>query len=682
MFESILRTARGQQVPGQRSLSWRGLAAVILVPVVVLSLLTWAFWSPASAGAPAAVVNQDEPVEVNGQLTPLGRELAAKLTQSEDSPYDWELTDAADARSGVADGRYAASAVIPEEFSARATSTVADDPMAATRALLRVEISPSAGLLDPRASMQAAEDQVYELGREVVQMHIDQLYEAFAELHGGLDDAAGGAGELAGGADELTGGAGELAGGARELDDAARQLAAGAEELAAGTGQLAGGSGELAGGLADLHEQTADLPGMTRQLADGARRVAEGNALMAETVAPLADRLIAAVDELPAASDTADRVRELARQCEDELAAPVFCEQLADVAGSIGQHAELIDAAVERVRDAAEQAKAAVTGQAEGSQQVADGAEQLAEAMPPLVAGIGEAASGAQELDTGVRELDAGAAELADGSGQLSVGVAELADGTGELVGGARQLHGGTEELASQLEDGRDQVPHHDDEERDHLSQVAASPLGADVFGSPDLSRAAVALFVVLALWAAALATYLIVPAVPRDTLTSREPTWRLVARAALPAAAVSGVLAVAVSLGLWPLLGLSGGQVAALFAATALAAGTFMVVNQALVALLGQPGRVVSLAVLLLTPAIALTATVPDAFAGLGAWLPTYGATQTLTTITTGSSAALTGVGALLAWSAVGGIALIAATDRHRTLPAKGLRQVAASPA
>src|SRR5690606_35906800 len=107
--------------------------------------------------ATAAVVNHDEPVTVDGQTLPIGRELAGKLTQDENSPYDWVLTDADDADDGLNAGRYSAVVTIPKNFSEKTTSPATADPLRTSRGLLDIETSTTAGLADPVASANAAE---------------------------------------------------------------------------------------------------------------------------------------------------------------------------------------------------------------------------------------------------------------------------------------------------------------------------------------------------------------------------------------------------------------------------------------------------------------------------------------------------------------------------------------------
>ena len=60
---------------------WVTLVGLVLVPLLVGGLLVWALWEPDQrlSRIEAAVVNLDQPVTVNGQTVPLGRQLAAGL---------------------------------------------------------------------------------------------------------------------------------------------------------------------------------------------------------------------------------------------------------------------------------------------------------------------------------------------------------------------------------------------------------------------------------------------------------------------------------------------------------------------------------------------------------------------------------------------------------------------------
>lgn len=658
-------------------LTWRTWTGLVVVPILIAGLLAWAFWSPQTdhGTAEAAVVNNDEPVKVNGQTLPLGRQLAGELTHSDDSAYSWQLTDAADAAAGLADGTYASVVTIPKNFSARATSAATNtkQPLKARRAVVDVATSESAGIADPKLSGEIAKATQRTLNRQIVETYLDNVYVSFSRLHTQLGRAADGAGQLADGTAKLVPGARKVADGARELDTAAGKLNSGATELAAGTTRLADGSEELSSGLTKAERDTKQLPALTRELAAGARQVADGNAELAGTVVPLANRVIAAIDALPSATDAAERFQRLADECDND---PRFCADLRAAADRFTAEAGKIDSTRDSIRASVVELRDSVQALASGARRVANGNAELADKTPALAGGIADAADGARQLDDGIDTANSGAHELADGTGQLVDGSGQLADGSAELADGTVKANDGAQELASQLDQGRDQVPNYSKSEREHLRTVAATPSDA-TGGSVDFGRSALALFIVLALWACALATYLVTRAVPAGVLTSREPTWRIIVRAALPGVTTAVLAAVGLSAVLAPLLELSFGRWCALLGVSLLAALTFVALNQALVAIFRRPGRHASLAVLVLTIATSVVATIPGPLYALGDYLPTHGAILALRTIITGGDAdqALSGLGQLVVWLVIGSAAAVAVTDRRRSLSARQLR-------
>ena len=650
MFKPFANSARALAAG---PLTWKTWTGLIAVPVLIMGLLTWALWSPDSDHntATAAVVNDDEPVTVNGQIIPLGRQLAGNLTHSSDSAYNWVLTDASDASSGLANGSYTAVVTIPKDFSAHATSTATAKPLEATRAVLNVQTSTSAGVIDPALSTQIADRIQRTLDQQVVQTYLDNIYVAFSTIHGQLNQAADGAGQLADGTGQLS--------------TAAAQLAAGANQLAAGTSQLATGSAQLSSGLTQAEQDTAQLPALTRQLANGAARVADGNEQLAATVVPLANRIIAAIDALPSATTAAAEVRRLADQCAADGGNTQFCQQLSQAAARLTADASKIDGAKNAIRAAAVQARDSIQALANGARLVANGNAQLAAKSGELAQGIAAAASGAQQLNTGVQQANSGARQLASGSGQLSTGVGKANDGA--------------QQLASQLAKGRNQVPAYTADERNHLKTVAADPTTA-IANSTSSGILSVTLFAALALWALALATYLVTRAVPDAVLTARDATWLIIIRAAIPGATAAALAAVAITAIAVPVLRLGVGATFAFLAVAVMAALAFVSLNQAVTAVFGRAGRLASLAVLVLAAATGIVSTLPGPLYAIAGYLPTHGAVLALRAAVTGDAGLLTGLAELLAWLIVGGLAAMVVTDRRRYLSTRRLRVVPAT--
>ncbi|MDA3627355.1 YhgE/Pip family protein [Saccharopolyspora sp. WRP15-2] len=654
-------------------LTWIGLA---LVPVLVVGVLAWAFWAPMSqhGAAKVAVVNSDEPTTINGQLAPLGREMAAKLVNSTDSGYVWQMTSAEEASEGLADGRYAAAVTIPAEFSRNTASAMTGKPMDATRAGISVDTSPVAAPADAAAVEAAARQSVSVFNQQILEMLLDGFYGGFSEMHGQLGTAVDGARQLADGSGQLADGTKQLAGGVGQLAGGVDELAGGVPQLAHGGAQLADGAQQLSGGLNELHQQVSQMPAQTRQLADGAEQVAAGNRQMANQFVPLADKILAATDQIPD-SPKLDGLAELAAQCPVEGLTTDFCTRLRADVDKVNQREGALDGIKDKIQQPVKQARDGFEGLAYGSEQVAKGTRMLADNSGQLVSGIGQLADGGTQLSSGAQQLSGGLNQLNGGVQELNGGVKELDGGVGQLVSGAEQVADGNRQFADKIAPAVDQLPNYTDEERAHLKTVASSPaaLQSDL---PGFGKSLIALLIAIAFWTAALGIYAVTRAVPADAASSRRSTWRLVLSSLLPGVLIAAIGAVVVSAALAPFLDLSFGSWAAFAGVTLLAALAFVALNQALTALFGNPGRIVSIAVLVLAAATGVVSTIPGTLQTISAILPTHGAVHALSAIVTGSGGAISGALQLAAWLVAGLLITVLATDRSRVLPAKQLRR------
>src|SRR5699024_8869202 len=136
--------------------------------------------------------------------------------------------------------------------------------------------------------------------------------------------------------------------------------------------------------------------------------------------------------------------------------------------------------------------------------------------------GADQLAGGAEQLAGGLQQTGAGANGLADGAGQLSGGIRQLSDGAG-------QLGDGTGELSSGLDRAVEELPTYSEGERDQLAEAVADPITTDEGTGHGFGSSGPPLFAVLALWAGALATFLVLRPVPRNALQSTRSSLRLV---------------------------------------------------------------------------------------------------------------------------------------------------------
>lgn len=264
---------------------WKTLLALLLVPLLTAGGFLWGT-AQADAGlrrVQAAVVNNDEMVEVNGQMMPLGRQFVAELVDSErEQNFDWVLATEDKAAGGLRDGRYAAVVRIPKEFSANATSFSGEADQA-RQATISVETSPVAGLDETALGQTIADAAANALNRFLTGEYLKNVYIGFndmaaqmLEMVDGTAKLADGAGQLADGARQSASGAGELAGGLGLASAGSPQLRSGAAQSASGAKALADGLGLASAGSAQLREGVQGAASGAGQLASGAGQLADG----------------------------------------------------------------------------------------------------------------------------------------------------------------------------------------------------------------------------------------------------------------------------------------------------------------------------------------------------------------------------------------------------------------------
>lgn len=308
-----------------------------------------------------------------------------------------------------------------------------------------------------------------------------------------------------------------------------------------------------------------------------------------------------------------------------------------------------------------------------GATQLADGAGSLAGGTRQVASGLGQLAGGVNAYTGGVDAAASGAGELSSGLGRLDEGSQQLAGGLDALAEGGQQLADGTDELATGVAAGIDQIPSYTDDEAATMASVVAAPVDADPLAGlarPGLAYAS--LLLVLALWLGAMATFAALPALTPRALTSRASDLRLLAGSLVPGAAVVAVQALLLGAVGAVVLRLPLGASAALVGVLLVAGAAFALVNHALASLLGNVGRLIGLALALVTLVVASTAApgVLDAAAVLSPLTPALDAVRSVGVGTSPVIAAMT----LLGWAAVAFVGSLAAVHRTRTVPLAAL--------
>lgn len=666
----------------RRPVTWLTIVGVLLLPVVIGGILVAALYNPVERldNLTATVVNEDEPVTIDGQLVPLGRQLTAGLVEGSDeldSNLTWTISNPEDAEAGLADGTYAAVITIPENFSAAATSTQPGETP--ERATIEVTTPPDSLIVDDAITAQVATAAAGSMGTELSTVYLENVFLGFTTLGEELGTAADGAAQLADGASQAADGAAELPGGITQLADGTAQLGDGASQLAGGAGQLAGGASSLQSGLTTIASRTLDAANGAQQIADGVNGGAtalEGTGLVPDELSTGADTSATVAAATRAA---AEKTLTLANECFAVSTDPQFCVDLVTQATITHETAKGGQLAAQGTADGLRAFDAAATAEFAGRfREIGSGVAALGGGLTQLAAGIDQSAAGAGELATGATGIQTGAAGLAGGASQLTSGASQAAEGATSLADGVAELADGTGELANGLATASDSIPSYTDAEATDLASVVADPVEAEGVGTSLFGASAVPLLATLALWFGGLGTFIALQAVSRRALTSRAPSALLALRSFAPAAGIGALQGFLVA-GVVQLAASYTWAEWSVFAVVCVVAGiAFAAVNQALVAVFGGAGRWVSALIGAFTIATGVVSTVPGVLSAVAGILPTapayHGMVAALTTAS-GLGAALTG---LAVWALLGIGATILVVARRRSTSARAVVQAA----
>ncbi|MFI6477084.1 YhgE/Pip family protein [Nonomuraea sp. NPDC050663] len=425
----------------------------------------------------------------------------------------------------------------------------------------------------------------------------------------------------------------KVAAAAEAVADAADALADGADSGAAEriaakadqVGQNATSAAEQARSALDALGPDADP--RVRELLRGAAHSAERASEQSAALSGQAGELGARPSDLP------EKARELARQAR-EIAriAPQLGPKLDGVRNGFAE----LDAGLAKLAGGAAAVHeklgqvGSASGQLEaGAAKLAAGSAKVGDGLTELGAGVGKLGGGIGKLSDGAGQLQSGVGKLHEGAGSLQAGVGKLHDGADGLGQGLDKLADGSGELADGLGKGASQIPDYSDDERASRSEVMSDPvkLATSVENEvPNYGTGFAPFFVPLALWVGAMIAYMVLRPLNPRLLAGTTGALRTALSGWVPAA-ILGVAQVGILLGALRLLGLEAAHRWGLAGMLLLASAAFLALIQAVNALLGPPGRVVALALLMLQLTSAAGTypieTSPGFFQTISPWLP-----------------------------------------------------------
>jgi putative membrane protein len=568
--------------------------ALAMVPLLYGAVYLYANWDPYGNldHLDAALVVEDTGATAgDGSHLAAGTKVADSLVEG--NVFHWVSVDStAEADQGVSDGTYAFALKIPADFSANLVSPGSFD--SASQAMLNVTTNDANNYLLSTIVDKLTTSVHSTVATEVGEETANQLLTGFGTIHSRMVQAADGATRVADGVAGLRDGAATLHEGTTALSTGAGELYAGQLKLRDGANQLTDGAGQLSSGLSTLKDRTASLPTDAQTLANGAAQVAAGNAQLNAKFQDVAAQLEAA--------DQGLRTRVLESNTRLVASGVLTQEQADSILADFDAAATSSPVAAAKARIQTDAAQ--VQQLADGAGSVSVGASQLAAATPALKEAVQQASAGADQLHTGAAALATGEQAALDGAANLSEGARKLDDGAARLAGGTVTAADGSAALAGEIGKGAGQVPNPDDAQKSNLSRVMADPVAVSNVSQAKADSYGAGLapfFLTLALW---IGIFMLVQAmrpITRRALASNAPSWKVAMGGWLPFLAVSVVQATLLTLVVDLALGLDPAHPVLMWLFMLAAAMAFSAIIQGIVALLGSPGKLLVLILLVL---------------------------------------------------------------------------------
>ncbi|WP_044736922.1 YhgE/Pip domain-containing protein [Geobacillus kaustophilus] len=447
--------------------------AVLFIPLLYSGSFLWAFWDPYGHldRLPVAVVNEDQGAKLDGEPMHLGDDVVKRL--KEKHSFAWHFVRRKQALQGLKNGEYYMAIIIPDDFSANATTVQNEAPKP-----LRLMYIPNEGAnylvgkIGDSAVMAIKE----EIAKNVTKAYAETMLSKMKEAGKGLEKASKGASRLRDGVQSAEQGSRKLVEGMDVAEQGSARLAAGAEKAEDSAAQLSGYLAELAeksvvfenglqsvsDGATQVQTGAAALRDGLGKLADGSRRLADGEQQAQTGAAALATSLHESLNgmktlqsRLPVLTDGANMVNEGAGQLAQGMA--VWKQKAGEAAAGADRVSEGLQQYAAGLQELAE--KASDPEQKAALQALAQQLEPLVEGSQAVAAGVGELAEKAGQLQSGAARLADGASSLASGQQAVQEGIEKIANGQQQLAAGADRLAGaqqkltdGANELAGQLE--------------------------------------------------------------------------------------------------------------------------------------------------------------------------------------------------------------------------------------
>lgn len=474
---------------------------LMLMPLSYGALYLWAYWDPFGHvnKLPVALVNSDRGTEVSGEQMNVGKEIAERLT--DDASLDWHLVDDAEARDGVAHGKYYFMLELPPDFSEAIASPTTGNPR---KAQLIAEYNDANNYISSSIGRTAVEQVLNAVSTRISGQAVNQVLSVITTSGAGIKQAADGATQLSDGA--------------ARLDTGADQLAAGLDVARTGSAELAAGSRKLSDGIDTATDPLLKITNLLAQIGTQSDQV---NGQVQDSSSALTE----ASDELDAITGAQDAA----------------AQSLTSVIANLSANQDPVSVtATAKLRDTRDQLLA--HQRTPDIQAKLEKARAAADAGGPAGSVLTDISAKGGELTDKLAQLRDGARQVASGNAQLNAGITKLDDGARQLKSGTAQLSSGSEELATKLTEGAQKVPDWTPQQKDAIAEAIGGPVqltSSHENSAPNFGTGMAPFFLTLALFFGAMLLWMAFRPLQNRAIAAEISPIRVTLASYLPAALI-----------------------------------------------------------------------------------------------------------------------------------------------
>jgi putative membrane protein len=597
LFEHVRLISSFERKAFQSTKARLALAAIAVIPALYCLIFLFSIKDPYGnlERLPAAIVNLDQGIIVDGKVRIIGDELSAKLMNEKRFGFV-KYKSKESACKDVREGKIFFSITIPQDFSAAAVRGKAN-----SRAKLQFYVSQGGNYFVFRVAESAMNKIVASINEslaltrwEHVGSSLPKFKQGFIKIKEASSKISSGSDNLKAGADTVAAGARKLAGGIDKAETGSRSLADGSFELSKAIDRLTRGMMELSDGIRSLD---TSVPGSKdlEPLSKGMDSLAANATLLADGLEQLYSGTLKAAE---GSTQSKEGSMFLAESVKRSLFSPAsLIEGTARLADGIGQ----LDQGIHTLSTKLGEASKGGTALSNGASQLKTGIDTLLTGILKIKVALDTMAA-ALAAPEDLKKLANGAMQLAERCHELSMGLSKIRTGSDELAEGASAVADGAAQLTDGVNELNSRIPGSFNMEIGDPAGMATSVVieQETTAAVADNATAFAPYFIAISLWLGCIVMTFVFPfrSIPNTLRSSSQPA-RVFAKLIRP-----GILAFAqaaiVTLCLWA-MGIQFDHPLWLFTSALLSGWTFLVIVFMFFSLLGDAGRLLCIILLVL---------------------------------------------------------------------------------